>query len=228
MARHCLQPCVVEEQVDEELIPGDLQADLTPHEGETRPQFEQESGDVPDQGVFDVAFKGLVGEPEEVEVVGVLEDLGSEPGLWRGGAEERPLVIDGDAGGRDVLVEIFLQGMVGGHVVLLAAFLLEAEPPAFALGVVVLDAHGDDGSDAGEGEEHRPDQGPVAEADKVGHPGVLVRWLGRSITRDGDALQEPERHSSPGQPLPASHWSAWRFGTACRAGLLGVSAEKIA
>ena len=38
--------------------------------------------------------------------------------------------------------------MVGGHVVLLAAFLLEPEPAAVALGIVVLDVHGDDGADA--------------------------------------------------------------------------------
>jgi hypothetical protein len=54
----------------------------------------------------------------------VAGELGVGP---RSGAEEGALGIAGDAGGSDVLVEIRLQGMVGGHVVLLAAFLLEGD-----------------------------------------------------------------------------------------------------
>lgn len=41
------------------------------------------SGNVADEGVLDVALMGLICQPEEVEVVGVLEDLRREPGLRR-------------------------------------------------------------------------------------------------------------------------------------------------
>ena len=53
--------------------------------------------------------------------------------------------------------------MVGGHVVELAAFLVEAEPPALAVLVVIFDAHVDRGGDAGEAENHEPYECPVAE-----------------------------------------------------------------
>ena len=47
----------------------------------------------------------------------------------------------------------------------LAAFLVQPDPPALAPWEVVLDAHGDDGADAGEGEGHHADQRPVAQPD---------------------------------------------------------------
>jgi hypothetical protein len=52
------------------------------------------------------------------------------------------------------------------HFVALAAFLMQPDPPALALGVVVLDAHGDDGPDTGKGERHHGNQRPVAQADQ--------------------------------------------------------------
>jgi hypothetical protein len=48
------------------------------------------------------------------------------------------------------------------HVVALATLLVEAKPPAFALRVVVFDAHADDGADAGEAVDHHADEGAVA------------------------------------------------------------------
>ena len=39
-----------------------------------------------------------------------------------------------------------------------AAFLMQANPPAFSFQVIVLSAYGDDGADAGEGEGHHADQ----------------------------------------------------------------------
>jgi hypothetical protein len=56
---------------------------------------------------------------------------------------------------------------MGGHLVEFTALLVEAEPPAFALGVVVFDPHADDGGNAGEAEDNDGDQGPVAEHDEV-------------------------------------------------------------
>ena len=58
--------------------------------------------------------------------------------------------------------------MVGWrHVVLPAAFLLEPEPAAFALGVVVVDGHRHVGADAGEGEEHAANRGDRTERQDV-------------------------------------------------------------
>jgi hypothetical protein len=51
------------------------------------------------------------------------------------------------------------------HLMPLVAFLVQPDPPALALGEVVLDAHGDDGADAGEGEGNHADQRPVAQPD---------------------------------------------------------------
>jgi hypothetical protein len=55
--------------------------------------------------------------------------------------------------------------MMRRHFVALAAFLVQADPPALAHRVVVLDAHGDDGADASEGEGHDADERPIAQAD---------------------------------------------------------------
>ena len=41
-----------------------------------------------------------------------------------------------------------------------------ADPPALPVGEVVLDPHGDDGADAGEGVGHDADQRPIAQADQ--------------------------------------------------------------
>ena len=54
----------------------------------------------------------------------------------------------------------------GRHFMPLAAFLVQTHPPALALRVVVLDAHGDDGADAGKGERHYGNQRPVTQADQ--------------------------------------------------------------
>jgi hypothetical protein len=56
--------------------------------------------------------------------------------------------------------------VMGRHLVALAAFLVESDPPALAVGEVVLDPHRDDGADAGEGVGHHADQGAIAQADE--------------------------------------------------------------
>ena len=53
--------------------------------------------------------------------------------------------------------------MVAGHFVTLAAFFVQANPPAFAGGKVVLDAHRHDGAHAREAVGHHGDQRPIAQ-----------------------------------------------------------------
>jgi hypothetical protein len=54
----------------------------------------------------------------------------SGSGAADAGAEQGALVVPGDAGGADVLIEERFELVVGRHLVLLAAFLVEADPPA--------------------------------------------------------------------------------------------------
>ena len=65
----------------------------------------------------------------------------------------------------EVGVEIGFEIVVRRHFVALAAFFVQAHPPAFALAVIVLDAHGDGRADAREGIGHQGDQRAVAQAD---------------------------------------------------------------
>ena len=50
----------------------------------------------------------------------------------------------------------------------LATFLVEADPPVLAIWIVVLDAHGNDRTDSGEGKSHHADQRPVTQPDDAG------------------------------------------------------------
>ncbi len=67
---------MVEEQIEIEVWSPDLQMDLSADEGEARAEFQQEALDVVDQGLLDLPLAARVGGAEEVEQVGVLEDLG--------------------------------------------------------------------------------------------------------------------------------------------------------
>jgi hypothetical protein len=62
-------------------------------------------------------------------------------------------------------VEIGFEIVMRRHLVDLAAFFVEAQPPAFAVGEVIFDAHADRCADAGEAEGHQRDQRAVAQAD---------------------------------------------------------------
>jgi hypothetical protein len=68
-----LQACVVEEQVDKELVAADFDALLTTYEGEAGAKLEEEASDVPDQRVFDIVLMCLVADTQEVEMVRVFE-----------------------------------------------------------------------------------------------------------------------------------------------------------
>ena len=83
-----------------------------------------------------------------------------------GGAEEGALARVAEAGGLDVFIEEGFELVMRRHLVALAAFLMQTDPPAFAVGEIILDPHGDDGTDAGEGVGHDTDQGAVAQPDQ--------------------------------------------------------------
>ena len=110
---------------------------------------------------------------DHVQCVAAVQGLLGNLSLLVKAAEERSVLFVGDAGGVQVGVHVLLGVVVDGDVVMLAAFFVEAKPAAFALLVVVLHLHGDDGRDAGERVNHDADEGPVAEADdRAGVDGV--------------------------------------------------------
>ena len=86
---------VIEEQGDEKFVAADFDAKLTSDKGEAGTELQQEAGDVADEGVFDVAFVGVVGKAEEIEEVGVFEGFVRERGVRRWQAQGK--VADGGA-----------------------------------------------------------------------------------------------------------------------------------
>jgi hypothetical protein len=48
--------------------------------------------------------------------------------------------------GTDVFIEVGFELVMRRHFVALAAFLVDADPPAFAIGKIILDPHRDDGA----------------------------------------------------------------------------------
>ncbi len=89
--------------------------------------------------------------------------------------------------------------MVRRHLVALAAFLVQPHPPALALGVVVLDLHGDHGADPGEGVGHDADQRAVAQADEgravdaFDQPAGLLFGQHRGLAAAHDVLGPADR-----------------------------------
>ena len=78
-----------------------------------------------------------------------------------------PLGSPVDPGGLDIGVEVLLEGVVHRHLVMLAALLVQPEPPALALGEVVLDPHRNRRADPRKAVDQHPDQCPIAQADRV-------------------------------------------------------------
>ena len=56
--------------------------------------------------------------------------------------------------------------LIAGEFGDLAAFFMEPHPTAALLNIVVLDLHGDCGTDAGESISHEGDEGAVAQTDQ--------------------------------------------------------------
>lgn len=62
---------MVKQKINKELFPRHFQTVLAAYKGKSGAQFEQESSDMPDQPLFDVAFLRLLGPAQKVENVGV-------------------------------------------------------------------------------------------------------------------------------------------------------------
>ena len=75
-----------------------------------------------------------------------------------------PLASAPIRGAFDIGLKVFLKVVVTGHLVALAAFFVKAHPGAAALHINIFDPHLDDGPDAREGIDHKPDQGAIPQA----------------------------------------------------------------
>ena len=129
-------------------------------------------GMVPDPGLDAGGLR-----PALDHAVGVLlpQSVAGEPARSaRRGLEQGCVRVLRDAGRGDIFVQIPLQVVVAGDFMLLAAFFVQPHPAAAPLHEVVADFHLQHGVDAGEGVDHGPDQGEIAQADKG-------RFLYRSV-----------------------------------------------
>ncbi len=75
---------VIEEQVDEKLFAAHFQLELLAEKRETRPKLEQKLPDMGDQTLLNLSLLGLPCRGEELEVVGVFQQLPREVGLAPG------------------------------------------------------------------------------------------------------------------------------------------------
>ena len=150
--------------------------------------------------------------------------VGEHAAVPHGGAEEGALAAVADAGRVEIRVQIGFERVMRWHLMALAAFFMEPDPPTLALGVVVVDAHVHHGADAGEGEGHHADQRPIAQPDhrrgvytveqrarlfRREHGGFTAfhhmcrpAYRMRRVGRDNAARHQPvEQHPDGGQVL---------------------------
>ena len=80
-------------------------------------------------------------------------------------AEQRALRIVGEPAAVDIGMQVGFEIVMAGHLVALAALLVQPHPKAPVLHVNVLDLHRERRADAREGIDHQADQGAVAQAD---------------------------------------------------------------
>jgi hypothetical protein len=126
---------------------------------------------------------GLLAEKHGAEPRGRLirdpHKIGRSPGQFAGaaapGAEQGSLLRLRDPGCVQICVEI----VVAGHLVDLAAFLVQPHPPPFALAEIILDLHRDGGAHAREGIGH---QRPIA-METLESPPMTIRAFFIRTTR---------------------------------------------
>jgi hypothetical protein len=173
---------------------------------------------------------GLAGPPaNHPPDIGLEQGIGSQlPGAALDGAEQWPLAlllaVLADAGGRNVLLKVAVEIVVGRHLVFLAALLVQPDPAPAPLHKEVFDPHGDRRAHARKGVDHQTDQSAIAQTgkgsgvDRVEQGPRLVgleyrrlaaplRVLGaahgvRRVHRNYLAHHHPiEEHPQGGQPL---------------------------
>ena len=83
--------------------------------------------------------------------------------------EQRPFGSLGEPAAVDIVVQVGLEVVVAGHLVALAALLVQANPQAPVLDVGVLDLHRERRADPRERIDHEADQRAVAQADRRRH-----------------------------------------------------------
>ena len=122
-----------------------------------------------------------------VECIGAGQrPLGELPRPPDGTPEQRPFLVLSDPSRPDVAVEILLERMVRRHLVIFPALLVEPEPPALALGEVVLDPHGQRRADPREAVNKDGEERPVTKSDQRIRGDALeqrVRFLGHQHRR---------------------------------------------
>jgi hypothetical protein len=96
------------------------------------------------------------------------------------------------AGGGDVFIEVHVQIVVTGHLVLLAAFLVQPHPAAPALHEVVTHLHLQHGADAREAVDHHRDEGTIAQAHEQRFEAFRL-VLARRVSRDAYAVEQLAR-----------------------------------
>ncbi len=69
-----------------------------------------------------------------------------EAGAAKGGAEEGALAIVPETGCLDIFIQKGFELVMRRHFMALAAFFVQPDPPAHAVGKIILDPHGDDGA----------------------------------------------------------------------------------
>jgi hypothetical protein len=81
-------------------------------------------------------------------------------------------------------VQTLIKTMMTGHVLFLAAFLMQTHPTPASLDKIVANLHLNDGADPGEAEDHHPDERAVTQAEQIrliGRPRqpreAPVRWF---------------------------------------------------
>ena len=104
---------------------------------------------------------------DDTEGVHPAHALGGElVGAAASGSEDGSFGMVLEAGRCDVGVEVLLGLVMAGDFMELPALFVEAQPAAFALGVVVLDEHSDRGGHPRETVEHGGDERTVAQSDQ--------------------------------------------------------------
>jgi hypothetical protein len=109
-------------------------------------------------------------------------------GLTAGSAEKVALNVITDASRFDIVVQILIQTMMTGDVVLLAAFFVLADPSATPLDKIVANPHLNDGADPGQAVDHDADESAVAQPKQIRLIGRL--WIIGRFFGNGDTLEQ--------------------------------------